>query len=68
MTNKAKLKKKKQKKKTRLPRMSIKKKVGRRFFIIANWMLSLQIITLPERYLEFFSQILVNETLDSNEI
>ena len=48
--------------------MSIKKKVGRRFFIIANWMLSLQIITLPEGYLEFFSQILVNETLDSNEI
>ena len=48
--------------------MSIKKKVGRRFFIIANWMLSLQIITLPEEYLEFFSQILVNETLDSNEI
>ena len=31
-------------------------------------MLSLQIITLPEGYLEFFSQILVNETLDSNEI
>ena len=48
--------------------MSIKKKVGRRFFIIANWMLSLQIITLPEGYLELFSQILVNETLDSNEI
>ena len=48
--------------------MFIKKKVGRRFFIIANWMLSLQIITLPEGYLEFFSQILVNETLDSNEI
>ena len=67
MTNKAKWKKKK-KKKPRLPRMSIKKKVGRRFFIIANWMLSLQIITLPEGYLEFFSQILVNETLDSNEI
>ena len=48
--------------------MSIKKKVGRRFFVIANWMLSLQIITLPDGYLEFFSQILVNETLDSNEI
>ena len=54
MINKAKWKKK-TKKKTRLPRMSIKKKVGRRFFIIANWMLSLQIITLPEGYLEFFS-------------
>ena len=67
MTNKAKWKKK-TKQKTRLLRMSIKKKVGRRFFIIANWMLSLQIITLPEEYLEFFSQILVNETLDSNEI
>ena len=67
MTNKAKWKQK-TKQKTRLPRMSIKKKVGRRFFIIANWMLSLQIITLPEGYLEFFSQILVNETLDSNEI
>ena len=67
MTNKAKWKKKQQQK-TRLPRMSIKRKVGRRFFIIANWMLSLQIITLPEEYLEFFSQILVNETLDSNEI
>ena len=49
--------------------MSIKKKVGRCFFqIIANWMLSLQIITLPDGYLEFFSQILLNETLDSNEI
>ena len=66
MTNKAKWKK--NKKKICLPRMSIKKKVGRRFFVIANWMLSLQIITLPDGYLEFFSQILVNETLDSNEI
>ena len=66
MTNKAKWKKNKKKK--RLPRTSIKKKVGRRFFVIANWMLSLQIITLPDGYLEFFSQILVNETLDSNEI
>ena len=34
------------------------------FVIIANWMLSLQIITLPQKYVRvfFFYQIWINET------
>ena len=35
-----------------------------RFFDIANWMLSVQIITLPGDKLEFSGQILNNERSD----